>query len=181
VKEKKFEITHRELGWAIRELFDDRLKFGHRHILKTAYLCLDKNFQFKWSQKELARVTGMGKSTVREKQTDLEKWGYFILIKPGSNLTHEPHLYQINTRVVCAYSVHKLFKAAPESGIGLRQKTEISAPESGSLASAKEAIGEPPPFEAGVPPLDETKQRQEALDKMKLLNQRKKERQNAKS
>lgn len=173
-------ITHRQLGWLIRELKDSRLKFGHLHLIKTAYLCLNKNRQFQWSQKELARVTGMGKSTIFGKQKDLEKWGYFQLIERGSNITHEASKYQMNVALIIEKTEQRIIKAISDFDRGLYQNLEKAISDSDTLAY-EEANAPPPALGGGGGLAGEQKQKPVPGQKILRLIAEQKEKANAKS
>jgi hypothetical protein len=104
--------THRELGWAIRDLTDSSLCSTKRLLLLVCLQCVNVQLQFKWSYESLAHCAGLQRRCTTTHMSQLIKYGYIIIIKRGGRGKNDPHLMQLNHKKIFANSN---LKRAPDA------------------------------------------------------------------
>jgi hypothetical protein len=160
--------THRELGWAIRDLTDNALCHVKRVLLYTSLQCINAQFKFNWSYESLANSSGLKRRSATKHMSELINLGYILIIKRGGGGRNTPHEMQLNYKKILSNSSHKSVHGMHTKGqISVHQTTNKRACGA-QEASVEAKEQEHSPFVGGDAPLKEKSKETPAEFKARL-------------
>jgi hypothetical protein len=157
MKEKVYIPSHREIGWAIRDLRDEKLDYKGKLLLYMAHACIDAKHEFHWSQNSLAAACSLSRRSIQTIMPLLIKLGYITLLKRGNSVSKEASHYRLNIYKLGSYAAHKKSKTSARLALGLAQNLQITSAQFALQASEEAREGDAAFPTGGVTPLVEEK------------------------